>query len=60
MEELKCLYCEADIVVDDTLDTNVDGSYVSMLKVGHCPYCEAHYQWNEYFEFDRFENLERC
>ena len=55
--ELKCTKCGCDLEKDFTIDVNDEGSYICCVEAGHCPECNTKYQWTEYFEFDRIDNL---
>ena len=53
-----CLVCGTELEFSDTIDTECDGSVITLYETGYCPKCGKEYRWKDYYEFDRFDNLE--
>ena len=54
-----CLECGTELEYHDSIDTEFDGSVIVLHEVGHCPKCGKDYKWRSYYEFDRFDDVEK-
>ena len=53
-----CKDCGIELEFDATLDEECDGTVIMLKELGHCPHCHKAYKWLDYFEFDRYDELE--
>ena len=55
----RCDHCYTKLQVDESYDVQFegeDGRYRDKVY-GHCPKCEAQYQWDEIYVYQNFEHL---
>lgn len=58
MEELKCPHCGSNnIDIDDCLDMDCNGDWVTRKYCGFCMDCETNLTWEENFKFESYSNI---
>lgn len=56
--EVKCPICDCELEEHDCFDFEIGTDYVRLSKVGACPHCGKHYQWQEEFNYKGYTTPE--
>ena len=56
----QCMNCYTDLETDDIYDVQIETNHIRTCHVGYCPKCGKPYQWEEIYEYSKFENVTEC
>lgn len=56
----KCPNCGGEIHVDDMYDVDHEDEYCVLSYVGTCEQCQHSVQWEAYYPFGHFYDIELC
>ena len=58
MSFAKCPFCKEELEIDESFDIDFEDDYVVNRVAGHCPCCDREFQWEEIYNYAKYENLE--
>ena len=58
MNFVKCSFCKEELEIDKSYDLSVEDGYTIDRVIGHCPCCDRKFQWEEIYNYAKYENLE--
>lgn len=58
MNERTCSVCNAELVIDEVYDGDVEINVREEEWFGHCPQCGQYYRWTEVYTYKETKNFE--
>lgn len=57
MKVAKCLECQTELEIEETIDSAWEGSRYRDFVIGFCPVCGKMYEWEDIYTYESFSNL---
>lgn len=56
----KCPHCNVEVETSDRLDFSINGDFIELEMLGHCPECGRSYHWFETYGYKAKHGFAPC